>query len=224
MDHPAEGRDARAGGHEDVVVGLAVGRQQEPLAGRARHLDHIARLAVAEEVAADAEEQAVVIGVVAGSLGLALVDEPLDRGAQHAAMSILAVAGAGDRVQADLVWLAVRIRARRHDAEALACQETPLERGAADVDAHVANHARRLALGAERRRRDDRVGGCGRWHQVHGSLGHRGFVHGGMVAHGRSDATRHKIIVNAFGSHTGHHADVIMREVAWMRLLNPDVR
>ena len=69
-----------------------------------------------------------------------------------------------------------------------------------------------------------RAGARTRLFEVHGCLGHRWFVHGGVVTHGGPDATRRKIIVNAFGSHTGHHADVIMREVAWMRLLNPDVR
>ena len=62
---------------------------------------------------------------------------------------------------------------------------------------------------------------AGRWHEVHGCLGHRRVVHGGVVGHGGSDATRGKIIVNAFRSNTGSRADVIMHEVAWMRLLVP---
>ncbi|MFO0003332.1 MAG: hypothetical protein ACK559_19605, partial [bacterium] len=141
--------DPRAGGQEQVVVGVAVGRQQEPLAVGARDGDRVALAQVADVVGADAGEQAVVGGVVLVRLRLALGQQALAGGGQDPAVAVLAVAGACDRVEPHLVGLAVGIGARRDDAERLARLPRTLERGARHVDAHVPDERGGLALGAQ---------------------------------------------------------------------------
>ncbi len=98
----AEGGDSRSGGHHDVVgVGVLLGHEHD-LSGRAGHGDLVSRLGVAEEVGADS--------LLGGVLGLELgapVGGAADAEGAGLAGHVVAVAGAGDGVEADGVGLAV---------------------------------------------------------------------------------------------------------------------
>ena len=80
MNEPAERSDAGAGGEQQVVVGVAVGGQDESLACRAGHWNRVALAQVADVVGAHPDEQAMFGGVVLGSLRLAFGKQALASG------------------------------------------------------------------------------------------------------------------------------------------------
>ena len=80
MNEPAERSDAGTGGEQQVVVGVAVGGQDESLACWAGHWNGIALAQVADVVGAHPSEEAMVGGVVLGSLRLAFGKQALASG------------------------------------------------------------------------------------------------------------------------------------------------
>ena len=77
--HAAKRRDARARSKENIVVIVARDGQEESLTVRSRDLYLVPGPQVAHVVAAHAQEQAVIVGIVALLLGCALVDDTLRR-------------------------------------------------------------------------------------------------------------------------------------------------
>ena len=80
MNEPAERSDASTGGEQQVVVGVAVGGQDESLACWAGHWNGVALAQVADVVGAHPGEEAMVGGVVLGSLRLAFGKQALASG------------------------------------------------------------------------------------------------------------------------------------------------
>ena len=80
MNEPAERSDAGTGREQQVVVGVAVGGQDESLACWAGHWNGIALTQVADVVGAHPSEEAMVGGVVLGSLRLAFGKQALASG------------------------------------------------------------------------------------------------------------------------------------------------
>ena len=80
MNEPAERSDASTGGEQQVVVGVAVGGQDESLACWACHWNGVALAQVADVVGAHPSEEAMVGGVVLGSLRLAFGKQALASG------------------------------------------------------------------------------------------------------------------------------------------------
>lgn len=80
MNEPTERSDTGAGGEQQVVVGVAVGGQDESLACRASHWNGVALAQVADVVGAHPGKEAVVGGVVLGSLRLAFGKQALASG------------------------------------------------------------------------------------------------------------------------------------------------
>ena len=80
MNEPAERSDASTGGEQQVVVGVAVGGQDESLACWAGHWNGVALAQVADVVGAHPGEEAMVGGVVLGSLRLSFGKQALASG------------------------------------------------------------------------------------------------------------------------------------------------
>ena len=80
MNEPAERSDASTGGEQQVVVGVAVGGQDESLACGAGHWNGVALAQVADVVGAHPGEEAMVGGVVLGSLWLSFGKQALASG------------------------------------------------------------------------------------------------------------------------------------------------
>lgn len=80
MNEPAERSDTGAGGEQQVIVGIAVGGQDESLACRAGDRNGVTLAQVADVVGAHPGEQAMVGGVVLGSLRLAFGKQALASG------------------------------------------------------------------------------------------------------------------------------------------------
>jgi hypothetical protein len=89
-----------------------VGGEDKAFAVRAGELDAITGREVAEIVGADAQEELVGVPV--------FVDGAFDGGGEDVGLAVFAAGGAGDGVEAELVWLAGGVDARRDDAEGLA--------------------------------------------------------------------------------------------------------
>lgn len=80
MNEPAERSDTGAGGEQQVIVGVAVGGQDESLACGAGHWNGVALAQVADVVGAHPGEEAMVGGVVLGSLRLSFGKQALASG------------------------------------------------------------------------------------------------------------------------------------------------
>ena len=80
MNEPTERSDAGASGEQQVIVGVAIGRQAESLACGAGHWNGIALTQVADVVGAHPSEEAMVGGVVLGSLRLSFGKQALASG------------------------------------------------------------------------------------------------------------------------------------------------
>ena len=80
MNEPTERSDAGASGEQQVIVGVAIGRQDESLACGAGHWNGVALAQVADVVGAHPGEEAMVGGVVLGSLRLAFGKQALASG------------------------------------------------------------------------------------------------------------------------------------------------
>ena len=80
MNEPAERSDTGAGGEQQVIVGVAVGGQDESLACRAGHWNGVALTQVADVVGTHPGEEAMVGGVVLGSLRLSFGKQALASG------------------------------------------------------------------------------------------------------------------------------------------------
>ena len=85
LQHAAEGRDAGAGGEEDVIVISWGSGEDEALATGAGDAYLIAGLEIAEVVAGDSEEE--TLGFVV------LVDEAFDGGGENFAFAVFASRG-----------------------------------------------------------------------------------------------------------------------------------
>lgn len=80
MNEPAERSDTGPGGEQQVIVGIAVGGQDESLACRAGHWNGVALTQVADVVGTHPGEEAMVGGVVLGSLRLSFGKQALASG------------------------------------------------------------------------------------------------------------------------------------------------
>ena len=80
MNEPTERSDAGASGEQQVIVGVAIGRQDESLACGAGHWNGVALAQVADVVGAHPGEEAMVGGVVLGSLRLSFGKQALASG------------------------------------------------------------------------------------------------------------------------------------------------
>ena len=128
---------------------LDIFRQQEALAVGAGHRDLVALADIAQVVAAHAQEQPVMGGIVGGFPGPVLVDQPFRRRGNQVAAAVFAPARAGHRVESYLVGPAALIatgsRLRRKTARPGSCRASGVPETSStrcfDVTGRLAVHA-----------------------------------------------------------------------------------
>ena len=149
MDHRSVGRDACSRCNQHKIVRVWIGGKDEPLSCGTRDRNLVSDPAVAEPVARESKKEGVVGWIIRHLLVRMFSDEPLDGGRKDCAVTILAVRGTCNRVQAHLVRFAMRVESGGDDSKRLPRVKSACQGCARDIDTHMSNGARTLSLGAD---------------------------------------------------------------------------